>query len=281
MHIPLTRPAGYNSPARTFVEAGEERRATQPNMVDRSPKPLKGKELNSGIRGGLWDEKHYLKMGDAIWLFGWLVHRQTTQRNGRGLVLRGMTITYAMIANDTGFRERTLQRWMSLLVKQGYIEVRYSVYKRMVIRILNAKKFTDKQLSMLSPNPPKLADNDTPKVADNTPPNPPDVAESYPPMVADSTTKSGGFKRDLRFEQKLPVNGNNSDARSARVLSPHNGDESAESADTLSKLSDRELKGLRTTLLRSVRDRRLPEAFRVQIRGRLKEVEQKLQGQIA
>jgi hypothetical protein len=40
-----------------------------------------GKGLNSGIRGGLWEKKHSDAMADAVWLFGWLVLRQTTERN--------------------------------------------------------------------------------------------------------------------------------------------------------------------------------------------------------
>jgi hypothetical protein len=149
-----------------------------------------GKALNSGIRGGLWDAKHYDRMGDAVWLFGWLVHRQTTQTNGTGLVLRGLPLTYAEISADTGWQERTLQRWMARLRRAGYIEVKHSIYSRMVIRILNAKKFSPKQFDLALSSPP-------------------DVAEISPPTVMEMGTKSGGLKEGTEIEQKLPWNKNN------------------------------------------------------------------------
>lgn len=111
---------------------------------------MRGKQLNSGICGGLWERKHSEAMGDsAVFLFGWLVHRQTTQCDGVGLVLRGRPLTYAEIEADTGWPRSKLRRWMDLLRRRGYIEVRHSVYKRMVIRVLNAKKFSTRQLDLL------------------------------------------------------------------------------------------------------------------------------------
>lgn len=101
---------------------------------------MKGKELNSGIRGGLWDVKHYREMGDAIWLFGWLVHRQTT---ADGLVLRGKPLTYGDIGEDTGFPERSLRRWLARLSQGGYVDVKHSLYSRLVIRVLKPVKFSD------------------------------------------------------------------------------------------------------------------------------------------
>jgi hypothetical protein len=110
---------------------------------------VNGKNLNSGIRGGIWDEKHRAKMGEAIWLFGWLIHRQTKQSYGEGLVLRGMLLTYDAIAEDTGYPAETVRRWMRSLRDLGYIGVKHGSYKKLVIRIRNAKKLDDKQLSML------------------------------------------------------------------------------------------------------------------------------------
>ena len=75
--------------------------------------PIGGKRLNSGIRGGLWEKKHSDAMGESVFLFGWLILRQTTQRNGTGLVLRGKPLTYADITSDTrwpGFRRQATSR---------------------------------------------------------------------------------------------------------------------------------------------------------------------------
>ena len=140
--------------------------------------------MNSGIRGGLWHAKHWALMGDAVWLFGYLVHRQTTQRHGEGLVLRGKPFTYATIIEETAegdfrFTERTLMRWMARLVKLGYISVKHSCYQRRVIRILKAKKFNVKQISF-------------PQV----------YAQGFPPKVADIGAKSGGIKEGIEIDHK-------------------------------------------------------------------------------
>lgn len=107
---------------------------------------LRGKHLNSGIRGGLWEDEHFQRMGPAVWLFGWLVHRQTRERHGVGLVLAGSPLTYEMISQDTGMAVRTLKRWMARLGRCGYIRVKHTLYKRMIIQIIKAKKFGPQQL---------------------------------------------------------------------------------------------------------------------------------------
>lgn len=140
---------------------------------------MKGKHLNSGIRGGLWDRKHELEMGRALWLFGWLVHRQTTQKLDRGLVLRGKPLTYALIAEDTGWKRRTIQRWMAHLAAKNYIEVKHTTYKRLIVSILKAKKFQSKQMPLFTEFP-----------------------QSYAPDVAHIGTKSGAFKEGAEIEHK-------------------------------------------------------------------------------
>ena len=96
---------------------------------------LRGKHLNSGIRGGLWEDQYLQRMGPAVWLFGWLVHRQTRERHGVGLVLAGSPLTYEMISADTGMAVRTLKRWMARLAGGGYVRVQHTLHKRMVIQI--------------------------------------------------------------------------------------------------------------------------------------------------
>lgn len=107
---------------------------------------MRGKHLNSGIRGGLWEDEHFQRMGPSVWLFGWLVHRQTRERDGIGLVLGGSALTYEIISQDTGIAPRTLKRWMARLVRTGYVSVTHTAHKRMVIRISKAKKFGPQQL---------------------------------------------------------------------------------------------------------------------------------------
>jgi hypothetical protein len=132
------------------VESSKSKRQERRDQGGGETASMRGKQLNSGICGGLWERKHSEAMGDsAVFLFGWLVHRQTTQCDGVGLVLRGRPLTYAEIEEDTGWPRSKLRRWMDLLRRRRYIEVRHSVYKRMVIRVLNAKKFSNRQLDLL------------------------------------------------------------------------------------------------------------------------------------
>jgi hypothetical protein len=125
---------------------------------------LRGKYLNSGIRGGLWEDAHLQRIGPAVWLFGWLIHRQTRERHGVGLVLGGSALTYEIISQDTGMAVRTLKRWMARLIRGGYVRVTHGVHKRMIIEIAKAKKFGPQQLGFPQkqfafPQPPFFAPN--------------------------------------------------------------------------------------------------------------------------
>jgi hypothetical protein len=128
--------------------------------------PIGGRNLNIGVRHGLLDAKHTHAMGKAILLFEWLVSRQT---KGSGLVLGGKPLTYADVAADTGWAERTVRRWMAKLVEKRYVSLKYSVYSRMVIYVLNQKKFESLQLPLgfeAAASGPKVADSRRPEVAD-------------------------------------------------------------------------------------------------------------------
>jgi DNA-binding transcriptional ArsR family regulator len=157
-----------------------------------------GKTLNSGIRGGLWEKKHYDKMRDAVWLFGWLVHRQTTQRNGTGLVLRGKPLTYADISADTDFTESALRRWMVRLKRAGYIEVKYSLYSRMVVRILNAKKFNPRQLDF----PPAFTETSRAELDEMDPSSRAGLSEISRADLSEMMCKGERLKEGIEFEQK-------------------------------------------------------------------------------
>lgn len=79
-------------------------------------------------------------MGDAIWLFLWCLKRQTTELKGIGYVYYGQPITYERIHKETKHSIRSIRRWMSKLLLEGYIRLeRKRAGNR--IMILNAKKF--------------------------------------------------------------------------------------------------------------------------------------------
>jgi hypothetical protein len=102
---------------------------------------MRGKDYNTGLRGVLFEAQHYERMGAALWLYGWLVLRQTHQQGGVGWVLGGSPISYREIEEETGFNCRTLERWMHGLRRHGYVETE-AAPAGIIVRITRAKKFS-------------------------------------------------------------------------------------------------------------------------------------------
>lgn len=75
-----------------------------------------------------------------MWLYGWLILRQTHQHGDLGCVLGGSPISYREIEEETGFKRRTLEGWMRVLRRGGYIET-VAAPGGVVVRITKAKKF--------------------------------------------------------------------------------------------------------------------------------------------
>lgn len=101
---------------------------------------MREKNFSTGLRGVLFEARHYARMGSAIWLYGWLVLRQTHQSGPVGWVLGGAPVRYREIEEETGFNRRTLERWLSALRREGYIETT-AAQEGISIRITKAKKF--------------------------------------------------------------------------------------------------------------------------------------------
>lgn len=101
---------------------------------------MRGKDFNTGLRGVLFEAQHYKRMGAAVWLYGWLVLRQTHQSGSVGWVLGGSPISYREIEQETGFNRRTLERWMNMLRRHGYIETE-AAPAGVIVRLTKAKKF--------------------------------------------------------------------------------------------------------------------------------------------
>jgi DNA-binding transcriptional regulator YhcF (GntR family) len=101
---------------------------------------MREKNFSTGLRGVLFEAQHYARMGSALWLYGWLVLRQTHQSGSIGWVLGGAPVRYREIEEETGFNRRTLERWLSTLRREGYIETTVA-QEGVRIRITKAKKF--------------------------------------------------------------------------------------------------------------------------------------------
>jgi hypothetical protein len=76
----------------------------------------------SGLKGGLFEEKHYRAMRESIWFFGWLCVRQSQiNESGEGLPHYGNPLRDEEVSADTGFSIRTIQSWRTKLIRTGYI----------------------------------------------------------------------------------------------------------------------------------------------------------------
>lgn len=106
---------------------------------------MREKNFNTGLRGVLFESRHYERMGAALWLYGWLVLRQTHQSGSDGWVLGGAPFSYREIEEETGFPRKTIERWMRTLRTQGYIETQAS-QRGIIVCIKKAKKFAQAPL---------------------------------------------------------------------------------------------------------------------------------------
>ena len=97
------------------------------------------------ISNGLLDPKHCRTIGDALWLFIYLVDKQTRRvdKNGHGKVSGGMPIRDKDIAGTLGCSSRTIIRWREVLVRHSYITTRRTPYG-CVYAIAKPKKWTQK-----------------------------------------------------------------------------------------------------------------------------------------
>lgn len=71
--------------------------------------------------------KHYRAMGRALWLYGYLIVHANRRT---GVLYRAVTT----VARDMQLSKRTIQSWLSLLRKRGYIGTK-STGRSLVIRI--------------------------------------------------------------------------------------------------------------------------------------------------
>ena len=110
-----------------------------------------------GAKGGLLDKKHYLAMGNAVWLFLYVLRGQTcVDEAGLGIFQYGRPIKLEQISYDfDGLRISTIKKWLQRLRKGGYIVTESHSNHGLIIWIPKAK---DKTLK------PRSAHKVTPKV---------------------------------------------------------------------------------------------------------------------
>lgn len=98
------------------------------------------------IKNNLLEPKHVENMGQAVWLYMWLVDKMTSiSEEGIGRVLGGRPVKYDEIKLELGISKNTYSRWIARLLKYPYIETTLAPYG-IVFRVLKAyKRFTKNQ----------------------------------------------------------------------------------------------------------------------------------------
>lgn len=93
------------------------------------------------ISNNLLDPKHCRQMGDAVWLFMWLIDRMTVidYDEGKGKVLGGKPIKFDEVTGDLGISRSTYIRWMEVLRKGDYVETTRTPHGQCVT-VMKAKK---------------------------------------------------------------------------------------------------------------------------------------------
>lgn len=73
------------------------------------------------VSSGLLEPKHVAAIGPAIWVFLWMVNKITRDEEGEGIVLNGAAIRSQVIAEDLGFKDRSVRTHLDILCDGGYI----------------------------------------------------------------------------------------------------------------------------------------------------------------
>lgn len=106
---------------------------------------MKGFDIE--IKNNLLDPKHVQNMGQAVWLYMWLVDKMTSiTEEGIGKVLGGKPIKYEEVEVELGMSRNTYTRWIAKLLKYPYIETTLAP-QGIVFRVLKAHKHFSKKQS--------------------------------------------------------------------------------------------------------------------------------------
>ena len=100
------------------------------------------------VYNGILDPKHVNQIGQALWVFLWMIDKTIGEYDDSGLrygkVLNGKSFTTGTVALELGIDERTVRRYIARLKKYEYITVKKTRYG-MVTEVIKSKKWrTDK-----------------------------------------------------------------------------------------------------------------------------------------
>lgn len=92
------------------------------------------------VKNDLLEPKHISNMGEAVWLYLWLLDKMTSiNENGVGKVLGNKPVVYEQIELELGISLRTYRRWIAKLKEHGYIAT-LRTPRGLIITVHKAKK---------------------------------------------------------------------------------------------------------------------------------------------
>lgn len=169
----------------------------------------KGSKKYTPIWNGLWDHKHAMQMGKAVFLYGELLSRS----KGKPIV----RVTYQELHDAMGSPIRTLENWMRCLKDGNYISIegknpmtvtinKYRLIKNGKIQSLPDTKTEDTNPQEVAvSNPPEMVGPNPQDLVGQENINPPDMVETSPNMVGPSPItplKTVISKPSLKYKKK-------------------------------------------------------------------------------
>lgn len=124
------------------------------------------------VKNNLLETKHVVNMGEAVWLYLWLLDRMTSiNENGVGKVLGSQPIKYEMVFADLGVTLRTYRRWLEKLRVAGYVNTLRTPYG-LVVTVNKAEKIYQKRSDKngtSNTDVPHMSHPDVPKIVRDVP----------------------------------------------------------------------------------------------------------------
>jgi hypothetical protein len=75
------------------------------------------------VKNDLLEPKHVKAMGEAVWLYMWLLDKITSvNENGQGRVLGNKPVLYEEVAIDLGIHRNTYTKYIKILKSYNYIQ---------------------------------------------------------------------------------------------------------------------------------------------------------------
>ena len=97
------------------------------------------------VKNNLLEPKHYQNMGEALWLYLWLLDKMTSvNEHGMGKVLSGKPVTFEDVAEDLSVSRQVYIRWIKKLRDAGYIHT-LRTPKGLVFTVNKAEKIFGKR----------------------------------------------------------------------------------------------------------------------------------------